>query len=233
VLESADRADSNSAVRKDVWVQVPPAVPGPYATGIECRASPPDPLVCVDDVGLGPAYAYLLGLYLGDGVLTRARRNVWKLRISLDSKYPGIIGRAKRAISDVAARTAGEIKRPGCVEIYSNWKHWLCLFPQHGPGPKHRRPITLEPWQVELVTGHPDEFLAGLVHSDGCRCINRVNGYEYPRYFFSNMSDDIRDMFVGACALVGVECRPAGRHNLSVARRSSVEILDRLVGPKS
>jgi hypothetical protein len=166
-------------------------------------------------------------------VLTRARRNVWKLRISLDSKYPGIIGRAKRGISDVAARTAGEIKRPGCVEIYSNWKHWLCLFPQHGPGPKHRRPITLEPWQVELVTGHPDEFLAGLVHSDGCRCINRVNGYEYPRYFFSNMSDDIRDMFVGACALVGVECRPAGRHNLSVARRSSVEILDRLVGPKS
>ena len=27
VLESADRADSNSAIREDVWVRVPPAVP--------------------------------------------------------------------------------------------------------------------------------------------------------------------------------------------------------------
>lgn len=32
MLESADRADSNSAVRKDVWVQVPPAVPDPRMT---------------------------------------------------------------------------------------------------------------------------------------------------------------------------------------------------------
>ncbi len=42
----------------------------------ECRALPPDPIACVDDRGLGPAYVYLLGLYLGDGVISRipARR---------------------------------------------------------------------------------------------------------------------------------------------------------------
>ncbi len=98
MLESADRADSNSAVRKDVWVQVPPAVPDPGDAGDECRATPLDPSRCVEWPKLGPAYSYLLGVYLGDGMLTRAPRNVWKLRITLDDDYPGIIARVKDAI---------------------------------------------------------------------------------------------------------------------------------------
>jgi hypothetical protein len=165
-------------------------------------------------------------------MLTRAPRNVWRLRVSLDTKYPRIVARVKAAILDVAARTAGEVPRQGCVELYSNWKHWLCLFPQHGPGAKHERPIALDPWQRRLVASHPDKFLAGLIHSDGCRCINRVRGYRYARYFFSNHSADIRALFVEACEMVSVDCRPANWRNVSVARRASVEILDRLVGPK-
>jgi hypothetical protein len=62
--------------------------------------------------------------------------------------------------------------------------------------------------------------------------MNRVKGREYPRYFFTNLSPDIRALFQTTCALVAVECRPAGRRNVSVARRASVEVLDRLVGPK-
>ena len=91
--------------------------------------------------------------------------------------------------------------------------------------------MILRAWQELLVSRHPDEFLAGLIHSDGCRCINRVNGYAYPRYFFSNSSGDIRGLYKMACALVGVEWRESGPY-VSVARRRSVEILDRLVGPK-
>ena len=79
---------------------------------------------------------------------------------------------------------------------------------------------------------YPDEFLAGLIHSDGCRCINRVKGRTYPRYFFTNMSDDIRSLFVMTCGLLGIECRMAGPKNVSIARRGSVELMDRLVGPK-
>jgi hypothetical protein len=60
-----------------------------------------------------------------------------------------------------------------------------------------------------------------------------VKGRVYPRYFFSNRSPQVRAMFVAACALVGVDCRPAGRWNISVARRDSVVLLDRLVAPKS
>lgn len=235
MLELAYRADSNSAAREGLWVRVPPAVPDRDDV-IDCIASPPDPSLCVNGRRLGRAYPYLLGLYLGDGMLSRARRNVWRLRISLDAKYPGIIKRTMSAITEVADRRAGTIGRPGCIEVYSNWKHWRCLFPQHAPGLKHDRRITLTPWQWRLVVLYPDEFLAGLIHSDGCRCMNRVKGptrdYEYPRYFFSNQSADIRALFAEACTLVAVECRPDGPHQMSVARRDSVAILDRLVGPK-
>ena len=37
------------------------------------------------------AYAYLLGLYLGDGCISAGRRGVWRLRVTLDAAYPGII----------------------------------------------------------------------------------------------------------------------------------------------
>lgn len=46
---------------------------------------------------------------------------------------------------------------------------WSCLFPQHGPGRKHARPIVLADWQQEIVCEHPGRFLRGLIHSDGWR----------------------------------------------------------------
>ena len=90
VLESADRADSNSAVREDVWVRVPPAVP----LDIDASVRKPRAFPCLGDRPYGVAYAYLLGLYLGDGCLPEGPRGVWHLRLTLDSRYPGIIERA-------------------------------------------------------------------------------------------------------------------------------------------
>jgi hypothetical protein len=228
VLESADRADSNSAVREDVWVQVPPAVPL-LGASVDCLATPPNVVACARRGSLGAGYAYLLGLYLGDGMLTPAPRNVWRLRISLDARHLPIIARAAGAISEVGLRAAGRIRRKGCIELYSNWKHWKCLFPQHGPGRKHLRPISMREWQRRLIADYPVDLIRGLIDSDGCRCINSVKGREYPRYFFSNRSPEIRALFTGACAALGVDCRPAGERNISVARRPSVAILDALM----
>ncbi|MEP7378193.1 MAG: hypothetical protein ABI725_01375 [Chloroflexota bacterium] len=141
------------------------------------------------------------------------------------------------AILDVNGSPAGTVARPGCTEIYHFWKHWICVFPQHGAGPKHLRQIKLEAWQRTLVEQFPREFVKGLIHSDGCRATNKVKGangrpYSYPRYFFTNHSDDIRELFVWACGLIGVDCRPNNRWNISVARRASVAILDEFIGPK-
>lgn len=181
---------------------------------------------------------YLVGVYLGDGMLTRMPRNVWKLRIFQDENYAGLIGLCSAAMRDIGSRQVAIVQKVGCVEITSHWKHWICVFPQHGPGPKHLRRIQLAAWQRVLVELFPREFVKGLIHSDGCRATNRVKSsagrsYSYPRYFFTNHSDDIRELFVWACGLIGVDCRPSNRWNISVARRASVAILDEFIGAKS
>jgi hypothetical protein len=217
-----------------MWVRLPPAapIPGP-PLDIACRATPPDSTSCADSRYLGDEFAYLLAMYLGDGVLSRGRRDVWHLRITLDRRYPGIIARCRNAIEIVSGRRPGLVQRVGCVDVSSYWKHWPCLLTQYGPGPKHRRHVELESWQLYLVRLRPDAFLRGLIHSDGCRTINRVEDFEYPRYFFTNHSAEIRALFGFACDLLGIAHRPNNPYCISVARRRSVAILDQFVGPKA
>lgn len=146
MLEPADSAASKSAVRKDVWVRIPPAAPD-VPPGITCVASPCDPTACGDIRDLEPTYGYLLGLYLGGGMLSRGPRNVWRLRISQDERYPSLIEECAAAMTKVCGNRAGRVHRQGCYEILANWKHWPCLFPQHGAGRKHERLIRLSEWQ--------------------------------------------------------------------------------------
>jgi hypothetical protein len=127
------------------------------------------------------------------------------------------------------------VSRSTWVVVHSYWKHWTCLFPQHGPGRKHERRIVLAPWQQRIVTAYPRQLLRGLVHSDGCRVVNRVgNGtYVYPRYFFTNSSDDILRIFRDACDEIGVPHRNSKPNTISVARREGVAAFDAFVGPKT
>lgn len=180
-------------------------------------------------------YAYLLGMYLGDGCLTRVRgKNLMRLRISLDRRYSAIVEECVDSILAVrpGGGYVGRINAPGCVEVNANWKHWACLFPQHAPGRKHLRRIELVGWQEDAIQRHPERLVRGLIHSDGCRALSRVNGKDYARHFFSNKSADIRGIFGWACDLVGVDWRPSRPDVISVARRRSVARLDLVVGPK-
>lgn len=154
------------------------------------------------------------------------------------NRYPGLIEACGAAMEEVTGGQSGVAQRTGCQEINSYWKHWPCVFPQVGPGLKHLRRITLESWQRYLVETHPRQLLKGLIHSDGCRVIDRVRSpagkwYAYPRYHFSDRSTDIKAIFMCACAMIGVESRPNDRFNISVAQRGSVAILDEFIGPKS
>jgi len=57
--------------------------------------------------------------------------------------------------------------------------------------------------------------------------------YEYPRYHFTNASEDIMTICGDALARIGVGwTRPRAR-DLSVARRVDVARLDEFIGPKS
>jgi hypothetical protein len=180
-----------------------------------------------------PQYAYLLGLYLGDGCLSLHRRGVYRLRISLDARYPGIIAECARAMAAVSRRSVGQNRAPGCIVVGAYWKHWYCVFPQHGRGLKHRRSIGLTPWQRNITRRYPEELLRGFIHSDGCRILNRVNGTDYPRYHFSNKSSGIRSIFTAACDDYGVHWTLPRWDMLSVARREDTARLDLVIGPKT
>lgn len=92
------------------------------------------------------AYAYLLGLYLGDGHITRGRRDVCALNVKCRDDWPGLIDAAKSAMATVMpASSVFCVQRTGCTEVKSTSKPWPCLFPQHGPGRKHERTIDLAP----------------------------------------------------------------------------------------
>jgi hypothetical protein len=91
----------------------------------------------------------------------------------------------------------------------------------------------LTEWQEEIAADEPKALLRGLIHSDGCRCINRVNGSEYLRYFFDNNSCDIRGIFCDACDRLDIAWTWSRWQTISVARASSVALLDEFVGPKA
>lgn len=121
-------------------------------------------------------------------------------------------------------------------QVGSYSKAWPCLIPQHGPGKKHEREIELSEWQREIIEADPRPLLRGLIHSDGCRSINTIRHpkktYVYPRYLFSNESDDIRRIFCDACDQMGIEWRSMNRSNVSVAQRESIALMDQFIGPK-
>jgi hypothetical protein len=104
-------------------------------------------------------YAYLLGIYLGDGTITRFPKGVWALQIFQDSNYPGIIDEIAGAITAVmpanVVRVTPKYKEQNCAQISSYSKSWPCLFPQAGPGMKHTRTIELSAWQWAYVWQEP------------------------------------------------------------------------------
>ena len=189
-------------------------------------------------------YAYLLGLYLGDGCVSPVSdpaKQVWALRVFCADAYPGLLAECVRAIRAVRPDNRVRLLRlTGCTEVNSQSRHWPCLLPQHGPGKKHTRAIKLQAWQEKIVYEFTEEFVRGLIHSDGSRSTNRVRHtvqggerwYEYPRYFFTNESADITALFTGALDRLGIAWKRSNRNNISVARGEAVARLDQFVGPK-
>ena len=213
--------------------------------GLEGRPPPRSGLgpcpVCEQGRLAKVAYAELLGVYLGDGSIARTRNGSFLLALYQDSRYQGLIERWAGLIDEV--RPGGHPHTrlmPGATVIAGAWKHWPCLFPQHGPGRKHERPIVLADWQRTVVVAHPEDLLRGLFHSDGCRVTNwtakqvagRRKRYEYGRYLFANESGDILRIATDALDRLAIPWRRSNRNVISVARRAGVAALDRFVGPK-
>ena len=188
------------------------------------------------------AYAELFGWYLGDGYLIEARRGVYTLSVFNDACYVELNLHIADLMRRVKPGGRPHIRRiTGCLSTSVGWKHWPCLFPQHGPGRKHERVLGMADWQWTIVRDHPADFLRGLFHSDGCRVRNwasrpvagELKRYDYPRWQFTNHSSEIRGWCCQALDLVGVPWRASNWKTSSVSTRAGVARLDELIGLKS
>ena len=208
---------------------------GAFTPQHECR--------CLSCTGQPPPlqpYLYLLGQYLGDGCISKMGRT-WVLRIATCDAYPGIRAEVVAAIRAIVTHRVHFVESQGCTYVNCITKQWLHLLPQHGTGVKHERAIVLEPWQVDLVDTDPRPLIRGLIHSDGWRGTNwtqkTVGGttkrYTYPRYQFSNRSDDIRGIFTDALDRLAIPWRQSNQWTISVAQRNAVAAVDEFVGLKT
>jgi hypothetical protein len=140
------------------------------------------------------SYAFILGVYLGDGCISKThRQNVFKIRIFCDAKYVNILNEITKSL-EIIFPNSKTLKRNhtsvNCIEIYLYSSHILKLFPQHGLGRKHERPIVLEDWQREIIDEYNVEFLKGLIYTDGSFYYS--GKYEYCN--FTNKSMDIMNL---------------------------------------
>lgn len=203
-------------------------------TAMDCHGA------CDPAAGLnGPVYAYLLGIYLGDGCISTHAR-AYRLRIACADTYPRIMDEVEQAIRQILPVKVGRVQCVGCTEVGAYSSHWPCFFPQHGKGMKHQRPIVLADWQRALVERYPRPFIKGLIQSDGWRGDNvairhtdlAIEYRTYTRYQFTNRSDDIRNLFCWALDLLDVHWTQSNKWTISVSRRKDVHYLDSFVGPK-
>lgn len=187
------------------------------------------------------AYAYLLGLYLGDGCidLMKNKKRVYRLRIAQDKRYTGLIQVCVDTINIVLPTNKVLIvPATGHVMITIHSIHLVQMFPQHGAGPKYKRKLTFEDWQWQIIDEFPLEVFRGLFHSDGCRSQNIVKGKNYVRYMFGNKSEDILALFQYVCDKLSLRWTmkiPTKSRDVKVvyiSLREDVAYLDEAVGAK-
>jgi hypothetical protein len=153
------------------------------------------------------------------------------LQIYLNANNRELIDRVALAIKTLLPeRSVALVPHQGAIAVSTYFVGWPWLFPQHGPGRKHTRPILLEAWQQDVVARYPEEFARGCIESDGCRHRRIVNGKNYPAYSFVNRSEDILGLFTSACDMFGIHWRRASETTISIARRADVARLDALFG---
>ena len=83
-----------------------------------------------------------------------------------------------------------------------------------------------------LVKEATEDFIRGLIHSDGCRVVANDRGVKSVRYHFSNRSEDVLGLFTWALDLLGIPWTRPSRRDIAVYRKAATARLDEFVGPK-
>lgn len=94
------------------------------------------------------------------------------------------------------------------------------------------RPITLEPWQQQLVDQATEDFIRGLIHSDGCRVVANDRGVKSIDTTSPITGEDILGLFTGALDRLGIPWTRSTKYVISVYRKAATARLDEFIGPK-
>jgi len=89
------------------------------------------------DLAHRASYSYLLGMYLGDGYISRTPRT-YRLEVSLHRNQERVVARVAGAIAMLRPSRPVGLRRRSSVTIVNAYANaWPVLFPQHGVGRKH------------------------------------------------------------------------------------------------
>lgn len=200
------------------------------------------------------AYSYLLGFYLGDGHLAYDRKRksrsytfVITNHIEFDVMNQRIKDNIKCLFPNKEIATyqkCSQDRKSNGIDIKVTGICLNLLFP-HGDGRKHTRKIELTDWQNKLTEKYPQEFIKGLIESDGCRFAPRKKQCPtYIIYQFSNCSIDIHKILQNIATRIGLKFtfRTVIREKSAKNRapsywtcfndRESFKILESFIGPK-
>lgn len=181
------------------------------------------------------SYAYILGMYLGDGCLSKSTKcRTCTLYITQNREYDIVVNDCLNHLKNLMKEfdiepTVVYRKNSKACDIKINSVYTLKLFPQHGEGLKHDRKINLEDWQWTHVEKEPWMFIKGLMHSDGSKYFDKYNSKWH--WQFTNRSEDIKDILCQVCDTVGLQWTRC-KQNVSFYKSESVIMLNENVGEK-
>lgn len=155
------------------------------------------------------AYSFILAVYLCDGCISRYKTyRAPAMRMFNDSKYPKNTKEWAEKLKILFPENSVNIhkrKESNCNVVLLYSRKLLDLFPQYGEGVKHKRKLEFANWQMDIVREFPSDFIRGCIQSDGCVYKQKIGKYIYKKYNFTNMSEDIIDLFLEALRLIGIQ----------------------------
>jgi DNA-binding transcriptional regulator WhiA len=182
VLKSVDSRDSKSRGLAAVRVQVPPRPP----------VSDKDKII----------HAYIIGIALGDGNLSRPNGRTTRLRITCDTKYPTIIQEITSALSQLLPKNKVSIvpgpKPTYCnVSVYSEKLNGLLPWKVNN-GSKFLQQAHIPMWIFEDTDYHI-AVLKGLIQTDGSIYKDRT----YTMINFTSIIEPLADDVAKLMELLG------------------------------
>lgn len=191
------------------------------------------------------SYSYILGFYLGDGCLGHVKNSFTLMIVNQSDRHETNqrIAENIKIIFPTKNVMVRKRKEANCAVISMTSLRLDEMFP-HGKGSKHTRKIVLRDWQKEIVKLFPENFIKGMMESDGCRYVPRKKECPtYVIYQFANCSLDLHGFLQEAAAQIGLEFTFRARKSngekdrtqmflTSFNKKTSVELLDSFVGIK-